>query len=143
MVLGLEEGARVALNVLIVDDDATTRRVLSRLLEKRFGAVVREAVDGLAGFLAADAEPPDLVLLDVAMPIVDGPDLLAKLRADPRFANLPVITISAAGERDVVMRMIELGVADYLRKPLNLAAVEKRLVRVLTATGHLTPETMR
>ncbi|MBL8988766.1 MAG: response regulator [Gemmatimonadetes bacterium] len=133
----------MALNVLIVDDDATTRKVLSRLLEKRFGAVVREAVDGLAGFLAADAEPPDLVLLDVAMPIVDGPDLLAKLRADPRFASLPVITISAAGERDVVMRMIELGVADYLRKPLNLAAVEKRLVRVLTATGHLTPETMR
>ena len=84
-----------------------------------------------------------MVLLDVAMPIVDGPDLLAKLRADPRFANLPVITISAAGERDVVMRMIELGVADYLRKPLNLAAVEKRLVRVLTATGHLLPETMR
>ncbi|MDX2061016.1 MAG: response regulator [Gemmatimonadales bacterium] len=133
----------MALNVLIVDDDATTRKVLSRLLEKRFGAVVREAVDGLAGFLAADAEAPDLVLLDVAMPIVDGPDLLAKLRADSRFVNLPVITISAAGERDVVMRMIELGVADYLRKPLNLAAVEKRLVRVLTATGHLTPETMR
>ncbi len=143
MVLGLREGARVALNVLVVDDDATARRILSRLMEKRFGAVVREAADGLAGFLAAEAETPDLILLDVAMPIVDGPELLGKLRADPRFATLPVITISAAGEREIVMRMIELGVVDYLRKPLNLAAVEKRLLRVLTATGHLSPESIR
>lgn len=131
------------MRVLVVDDDVTIRTILTRLLQKRFGATVREAADGYAGFLAVSEETPDVLLLDVVMPIVDGPELLAKLRDDPRFAQLPVITISAAGEREVVMRMIDLGVIDYLRKPLNLAAVQKRLERVFTSIGLLEPEVRR
>ena len=122
-------------SVLIVDDDPTVRRILSVLLEKRFGATVREAVDGYAGYKAVETDPPDLVLLDVSMPIVDGPAMLEKLRSEERFKDLPVVTISAARERDVVLRMIELGVLDYLRKPLNLTAVQKRLERLFPAIG--------
>ncbi len=133
----------MAVKVLIVDDDPVVRKLLSRLLEKRFGAEVREAADGYAGFMAAEADPPDFMLLDVSMPIVDGPELLEKLRAEERFARLPVMTISAAGEREIVMRMIGLGVIDYLRKPLNLGAVQKRLERVFAAAGLTIPETMR
>ena len=133
----------MAAKVLIVDDDPLVRKLLTRLLEKRFGAQVREAVDGYAGFMAAEAEMPDLVLLDVSMPVVDGPALLEKMRADERFAKLPVVTISAAGEGETVMRMIDLGVIDYLRKPLNLAAVQKRLERVFAAAGLSTPAAIR
>ena len=133
----------MAAKVLIVDDDPLVRKLLTRLLEKRFGAQVREAVDGYAGFMAAEAETPDLMLLDVSMPVVDGPALLEKMRADERFAKLPVVTISAAGERETVMRMIDLGVIDYLRKPLNLAAVQKRLERVFAAAGLSTPAAIR
>ena len=133
----------MAAKVLIVDDDPLVRKLLTRLLEKRFGAQVREAVDGYAGFMAAEAETPDLMLLDVSMPVVDGPALLEKMRADDRFAKLPVVTISAAGERETVMRMIDLGVIDYLRKPLNLAAVQKRLERVFAAAGLSTPVAIR
>ncbi len=133
----------MTVKVLIVDDDPVVRKLLSRLLQKRFGAEVREAPDGYAGFMAVEADPPDFMLLDVSMPIVDGPALLEKLRADERFAKLPVMTISAAGEREIVMRMIDLGVLDYLRKPLNLAAVQKRLERVFAAAGLTTPETIR
>lgn len=122
-------------NVLVVDDDPTVRRILAKLLEKRFGASVREATDGFAGYMAVEAERPDLVLLDLSMPIVDGPAMLEKLRADERFVTLPVVVISAAGEREVVLRMIELGVKDYLRKPLNLAAVQKRLERLFPSIG--------
>ncbi len=122
-------------NVLVVDDDPTVRRILAKLLEKRFGASVREAADGFAGYMAVETDRPDLVLLDVSMPIVDGPAMLEKLRGDERFATLPVVVISAAGERDVVLRMIELGVRDYLRKPLNLTAVQKRLERLFPAIG--------
>ncbi len=122
-------------DVLIVDDDPTVRRILAKLLEKRFGASVREAADGFAGYMAVETDRPDLVLLDVSMPIVDGPAMLEKLRGDERFATLPVVVISAAGERDVVLRMIELGVRDYLRKPLNLTAVQKRLERLFPAIG--------
>ncbi|MEZ4456703.1 MAG: response regulator [Gemmatimonadales bacterium] len=127
-------------NALVVDDDATTRRILGRLLTKRFGAAVREAEDGLQGYLAVEAEVPDLILLDVSMPVVDGPEMLEKLRADPRFAAIPVVTVSAAGEREVVMRMIDLGILDYLRKPLNIAAIEKRLTRVLEGAGFVARE---
>ena len=133
----------MAAKVLIVDDDPLVRKLLTRLLEKRFGAQVREAVDGYAGFMAAEAETPDLMLLDVSMPVVDGPALLEKMRADERFATLPVVTISAAGERETVMRMIDLGVIDYLRKPLNLAAVQKRLERVFAAAGLSIPAAIR
>lgn len=121
--------------VLVVDDDPLVRRLLTKLLEKRFGATVREAADGYAGYMAVEADPPDLVLLDVSMPIVDGPAMLEKLRGEERFKDLPVVTISAAGERDVVVRMLELGVLDYLRKPLNLTAVQKRLERLFPAIG--------
>lgn len=133
----------MTVKVLIVDDDAVVRKLLSRLLEKRFGATVREACDGYAGFMAAEEDPPDLMLLDVSMPIVDGPALLEKLRAEDRFKSLPVVTISAAGEREIVMRMIDLGVLDYLRKPLNLAAVQKRLERVFMTAGLGSPEAIR
>lgn len=133
----------MTVKVLIVDDDAVVRKLLCRLLEKRFGATVREACDGYAGFMAAEEDPPDLMLLDVSMPIVDGPALLEKLRAEDRFKTLPVVTISAAGEREIVMRMIDLGVLDYLRKPLNLAAVQKRLERVFMTAGLSSPEAIR
>ncbi|MGE0440804.1 MAG: response regulator [Gemmatimonadales bacterium] len=133
----------MSFNVLVVDDDATTRRILGRLLTKRFGATVREAEDGLQGFLAVEADVPDLILLDVSMPVVDGPELLEKLRGDPRFAAIPVVTVSAAGEREVVMRMIDLGIIDYLRKPLNIAAIEKRLTRVLEGAGFVAREESR
>lgn len=125
----------MGLKVLVVDDDATVRRVLARLMEKRFAATVREAADGFAALDALEAEVPDLMLLDVGMPNLDGPALLGRIRTDTRFEALPVVTISAAGEREVVLRMIELGVIDYLRKPLNIAAVEKRLTRLLLNTG--------
>lgn len=133
----------MTVKVLIVDDDAVVRKLLSRLLEKRFGATVREAADGYAGYMAVENDPPDLMLLDVSMPIVDGPALLEKLRADDRFKAMPVVTISAAGEREIVMKMIDLGVLDYLRKPLNLAAVQKRMERVFAATGLSKPEAIR
>jgi CheY-like chemotaxis protein len=121
--------------VLVVDDDTTVRTILGRLLQKRFDAVVREAPDGYAAFIALAEEVPDLLLLDVTMPIVDGPELLEKIRADPKLVNLPVVAISAAGERDVVTKMIELGVLDYLRKPLNLTLVEQRLRRTIASIG--------
>jgi CheY-like chemotaxis protein len=117
--------------VLVVDDDPTIRRILNRLLTSRFKAVVVEARNGEEGFAVAAAEGPDLILIDVSMPEVDGPTLLARLRQDTRFASTPVITISAEVERDVVLRMIELGVEDYISKPLSIPNVEQRLGRVL------------
>jgi CheY-like chemotaxis protein len=125
----------VATNVLVIDDDALVRKVLARLLKLRFRASVREAADGQAGLKAVANEVPDLILLDVSMPVLDGLAFLTQLRQDHRLKAVPVITISAAGERETVTRMIELGVLDYLRKPLNVGAVEKRLARAFETAG--------
>jgi putative two-component system response regulator len=117
----------VGVKVLVVDDDQIIRRILRRLLEKRYGCVVREATDGLVAYQAVEAELPDLVFLDVSMPNMTGPELLEKLRGDPRFERLPVAMITATGDRDTVVESIERGVVDYVRKPLRLPSVERRL----------------
>jgi CheY-like chemotaxis protein len=117
----------VAVKVLVVDDDRLIRQVLRRLLERRYGCLVHEATDGQAALVALEADLPDLMLLDVSMPNVTGPELLEKLRADPRFERLPVAMITAVGERETVLESIERGVVDYIRKPLRVLAVERRL----------------
>ena len=105
------------------------------MLERRFRAVVREAADGAQALEACRQEAPDLLLLDISMPATDGVQVLAELRADPAFAQLPVMAITATVERATVMRMIDLGVVDYLRKPFELPAIERRLARVLKHTA--------
>ena len=126
----------MALNVLIVDDDPTTRTLLARLLTKRLGCEVRESGDGLAAYLALESAPADLVLLDVSMPTVTGQELLHKLRNDQRFATLPIVMITATNDRETVTDSIGQGVLDYIRKPFNLAVVERRLIAVLRGLGH-------
>ena len=73
------------------------------------------------------AEPFDLVLLDVMMPVLDGIETLARLKADERLRHIPVIMISAVGEIDRVARCIELGAEDYLPKPFNKVILRARV----------------
>jgi PAS domain S-box-containing protein len=80
--------------ILLVDDDADTRRVLSAYLEDEAGEI-REASNGLEALELLQTEPPDLVLLDLVMPVMDGMTFLGRLRAIPRFEHLPVVIITA------------------------------------------------
>ena len=73
------------------------------------------------------AEPFDLVLLDVMMPVLDGIDTLARIKADPELRHLSVIMISAASDRARVVRCLELGAADYLPKPFDRAILRARV----------------
>jgi len=132
--------AQAGPRVLIADDDPTARLLVRRVLERRFRAVVREAADGAQALEACRQEAPDLLLLDISMPATDGVQVLAELRADPAFAQLPVMAITATVERATVMRMIDLGVVDYLRKPFELPAIERRLARVLKHTAQRSNE---
>lgn len=125
--------------MLVVDDDPAIRRLLGHLLRRRFGAIVREATDGASGLELIAAERPDLLLLDVSMPVLDGWGLLARLREDPGTRELPVVTVSGTSDRETVVRMVELGVHDYILKPVNPEAAERRIGRVLAQLG-LAPE---
>ena len=117
---------------LVVDDSITVRRVTQRLLERN-GMRVLTARDGLDALALLAENLPDVILLDIEMPRMDGYEVAAQVRRDPRTARIPIIMItSRVGEKHRA-RAIELGVDDYLGKPYQesqlLEAIEPRVAR--------------
>jgi chemosensory pili system protein ChpA (sensor histidine kinase/response regulator) len=101
---------------LVVDDSITVRRVTQRLLE-RHGMRVMTAKDGVDALSILQDNLPDVILLDIEMPRMDGYELAAQVRGDARLADIPIVMItSRVGEKHRA-RAIELGVNDYLGKP--------------------------
>lgn len=115
--------------VLVVDDTAFNRQLLTRLL-RTIGHQPLEAGDGAAALalLRDPATPPvDVILLDIVMPVMDGYETLAALKADPALQNVPVIVISGVDELDSVVRCIDMGAADYLPKSIDPAILRARI----------------
>ncbi len=118
--------------ILVIDDEDSFRQMVTRALRKE-GFEVLAAADGEAGVrLAAEAQP-DLILCDLNMPLMDGYEVLATLRRDPRLADIPLIFLTGQSEPNQVREGMNLGADDYLTKPVDLAdlfrAVEVRLGR--------------
>jgi CheY-like chemotaxis protein len=91
--------------VLVIDDDIHTRQLFSAVLGPE-GYQIRTARDGLEAFAAIEVEPPDLILLDLMMPVMDGGTFLATLRRDPRYAGIPVVVVTALdADSDAVRRL--------------------------------------
>jgi len=126
-----ECGATRQLRVLLVDDDAALR-VLYRFNLEASGVSVVEAEDGESALeLLAGDDLPDVVLLDVMMPGIDGWELAARLRADERTRALPVIFITARAEDESRARGADLGAAGYLVKPFNPTTLAETVERLL------------
>jgi len=114
-------------HILVVDDNQLNRTLLNRALTTA-GYSVSTAVDGEQALQRLLAEPAvDVVLLDILMPVLDGYDTLARIKADPALGRLPVIMITAVDELDSVVRCIEMGATDYLPKPFNAAVLRARI----------------
>jgi anti-anti-sigma factor len=103
--------------VLVADDNADMRDYLLRLLEPRYA--VTAVADGQQALDAARAAPPDLVVSDVMMPLLDGMGLLAELRADPRTSRVPVLLLSARAGEEAAVEGLAAGADDYLVKPFT------------------------
>jgi len=119
------ENAACAL--LVVDDNEDNREILAARLHQLGYANVAMACDGREALDKIDQSSFDLVLLDLMMPGVSGIDVLESLRQKQRLASLPVIMVSAASERESVVRCIELGAEDYLTKPVNVTMLRARV----------------
>jgi chemosensory pili system protein ChpA (sensor histidine kinase/response regulator) len=102
--------------VLVVDDSITVRRVTQRLLERN-GMRVITAKDGIDAEALLQEHTPDIILLDIEMPRMDGYELAARIRGDERLANIPIVMITSRTGEKHRARAIELGVNDYLGKP--------------------------
>lgn len=119
---------------LIVDDDVTVLRFLS-IAFARMGWETTTLTDGAGAADAARAEVPDLVILDLMMPGLDGYAVLAHLRQDPAMRDVPVVLLSGepADVHDVIGQ--ELGATAYLQKPLGVADLKRFLDRLALRSG--------
>jgi CheY-like chemotaxis protein len=116
--------------VLLVEDEDQLRRLMKELLE-RDGYHVAEARDGAQALDQVDRHAPDIIMLDLNLPGLDGYGVLAKLRAQPLTARIPVIVLTAKGDEDNEVRVFELGADDFLTKPFRARALSARLDAVL------------
>ena len=115
--LELDESLEGA-DILIVDDNKTNCEVLERRLTMQ-GLQCRTAFDGKTAIKEVEEKLPDLILLDVILPDINGLELLKKFRSDNTSENLPIIMVSAFNDVDGIAKCIQLGAQDYLPKPLN------------------------
>ena len=104
--------------ILVIDDDESTRNMLRQLLEVA-GFDVIDADDGIDGIYLAKHEKPDLILLDLAMPELDGIETCKIMKAFERLRGIPVVMISAIAERQLADIAINEGAADYLEKSFS------------------------
>jgi len=119
-----------ASKVLLVDDEDSLRKVMRDLLE-RDGYIVTEARDGVQALDQVDRVGPDIIVLDLNLPGLDGYGVLSHLRSRPATANIPVIVLTAKGDEDNEVRVFELGADDFLTKPFRARALSARLEAVL------------
>jgi type II secretory ATPase GspE/PulE/Tfp pilus assembly ATPase PilB-like protein/CheY-like chemotaxis protein len=125
---GVPPGAKGT--VLLVDDEDSLRMVMKDLLE-RDGWTVREAADGVQALDAVDRHAPDIILLDLNLPGLDGYSVLEKLRSRPGTRDVPIIVLTAKGDEDNEVRVLEAGANDFLTKPFRARALSARLDAVL------------
>ena len=116
--------------ILLVEDEDSLRRVMKDLLERE-GYVVFEARDGVQALDQVDRHAPDLIMLDLNLPGLDGYTVLEQLRSRPATAHIPVIVLTAKGDEDNEVRVFELGADDFLTKPFRARALSARLQAVL------------
>ncbi len=109
--------------ILVVDDHEEIREALAEILKEE-GHEVLQAVDGLDALEVVAATLPDVILLDIAMPGMDGLETLRRLKDKPESAKLPVIMVTAQGDRQNMVKAVQLGVRDYVTKPWEQGEVE-------------------
>ena len=116
---------------ILTVDDSKTVRIIVRKAFKNFDCDILEAGNGVEGLAVAAKEMPSLILLDITMPVMDGVEMLTKLKADPQLKGIPVIMLTAEGGRDNVLRIAKIGVRDYLVKPFKEEVLIEKAGRVI------------
>ncbi|MFZ2641966.1 MAG: response regulator [Verrucomicrobiia bacterium] len=129
----------MAAEILVADDDSSTLRVLSHALERE-GYQVHVAQDGAEALQQVEKHQPDLLILDVVMPQLDGHEVCRRLRCKPEFARMPVIILTAQSSQDEKVRFLDAGADDYLTKPFHAPELLARIKVLLRRAGERTRE---
>lgn len=116
--------------LLLVEDNEMNRDMLSRRLEKRGYSLVI-AVDGGAGVSLAKSELPDLILMDMSLPVIDGWEATKQVKADPATAGIPIIALTAHAMDSDRVKALEAGCDDFDTKPVELARLLGKIEELL------------
>lgn len=127
-------------NVILVVEDEESIRTLIALNLQAAGYTVEEAKDGTQALEKIKSVKPDLVLLDWMLPGLDGLDVLRSLKADPAFATLPVIMLTAKSEEHDIVLGLEMGATDYITKPFSNKVLVARIRAILRRGDAAPPE---
>jgi len=117
--------------ILTVDDSRTIRSIIKKMLSGYQGDVI-EAADGIEGLARAREEEPDLVILDIDMPGMNGLELLMNLRNDDRFMHTPVIMLTSKSKPENIRIAKELGIAAFIAKPFKRELFLERVQKVVS-----------
>ena len=121
----------MSLKILAVDDSKTIRMIVKKAF-KGYDCEVIEAENGKEGLETASREKPDLIVLDITMPVMTGPEMLEKLKSDPALKEIPVIMLTAESGKENVVHILKMGVKDYMVKPFKGDQLIERATKLLT-----------
>jgi DNA-binding response OmpR family regulator len=130
----LRKGEIMAEKILIIDDDVDTLRLVGLMLERQ-GYTIRTASDGAQALVSAKAEHPDLIVLDIMMPDMDGFEVTRRLRAEPSTAGIPIAMFTAKGQLEDKVAGYDAGVDEYLTKPIHPAELNARIKALMTRSA--------
>lgn len=108
----------MSLKVLTVDDSKTIRMIVKKAF-MQYNCSLSDAENGVDGLALAQKEKPDLIILDITMPVMNGIEMLGKLKEDPNLKDTPVVMLTAESGKDNVMKIVSMGVRDYMVKPFK------------------------
>lgn len=126
--------------ILVIEDDNTINELIKVNLEL-VGYKVIQALDGIKGFALAKQEMPNLIVLDVMMPEVDGYTVAQRIRQNPPTKNIPILMLTALSQLDNKVRGFDIGVDDYLTKPFEMEELKVR-IRALLKRSNQIPESI-
>ena len=118
------------IRVLTVDDEVEFTGIVKSYLEPH-GFDVRAAYNASEGLKMAEAEIPDILLLDITMPDADGFEVLERLKANSKTESIPVVIISVKDNMDHIVKALDMGAVDYIVKPVEFVSLLDRISRVL------------
>lgn len=104
--------------ILVIDDSKAVRLIIKKVLAP-FSCVVNEATNGFTGLFAMERTLPDLLLIDVSMPTMDGVEMLTMLKSNPQLSPIPVIMLTSSTDHKVLPQITALGVNALLKKPFT------------------------
>lgn len=117
--------------IILTIDDAKAVRLLAERALSAFECEATEATNGFNGFFAIERARPDLILLDISMPVMDGLEMLRRLKATPEIADIPVIMLASRADHAVLPELPAMGARDTLLKPFDESALVAKIQGVL------------